>query len=441
MKKIAFVIVLCLGVLAVIKGYTMVFSSEHGPAFRTAPVERKMLIAVVAATGVLQPEDVIDVGAQVAGRVERFGPDPRFQTLPRSVRGVLPQKTCDYGTPVTPGTVLCQLDPSLFQAAVAQNQANLSLAHATLIQLQAKMEQAKYDMERAQSMLQNKSLAKADYDSFVAAYLTAQSNIKVGEAFIEQAEAALKTAQINLGYSTITSPVNGVIIDRRVNVGQTVVSSLSAPSLFLIAKDLKRMQVWAQVNEADIGMIKVGQLARFTVEAFPNDVFKGEVFQIRLNANNTQNVTTYTVVVNTDNSNLRLLPYMTANVQFVVGELKNTLQVANAALRWSPQVQQVVPEQRQEFTILKNKKVDPTRPTPMTDNFKGEQFTLWVTDGQLVRFIKVRIGLSDGTMTQIVDGDLKENMEVVVREDRQVGGGGAGGANPFTPQMFGKKKE
>ena len=203
--------------------------------------------------------------------------------------------------------------------------------------------------------------------------------------------------------------------------------------------DLPRYERVAS-GEADIGMIRVGQLARFTVEAFPNDVFKGEVFQIRLNANNTQNVTTYTVVVNTDNSNLRLLPYMTANVQFVVGELKNTLQVANAALRWSPQVQQVVPEQREEFSIMKNKKVDPTRPTPLVDNAKGEQFTLWVTDGQYLRFIKVRIGLSDGTMTQIVDGDLKENMEVVVREDRQASAA-AGGANPFTPQMFGAKKK
>jgi HlyD family secretion protein len=440
MKKIAFVIVLCLGVLAAFKGYTMIFSNQHGPAFRTAPVERKGLIAIVAATGVLQPEDVIDVGAQVAGRVEHFGPDPRFQALPRSVRGALPLKTCDYGTPVTPGTVLCQLDASLFQAAVAQSKANLAQARSSLIQQQAKMEQAKYDMDRAQIMLQNKSLAKADYDTFVAAYLTAQSNIKVGEAAIEQAEAALQTAQINLGYTTITSPVNGVIIDRRVNVGQTVVSSLSAPSLFLIAKDLKRVQVWAQVNEADIGMIKVGQLVRFTVEAYPNEVFKGEVFQIRLNANNTQNVTTYTVVVNTDNSDLRLLPYMTANVQFVVSELKNTLQVANAALRWSPQVQQVVPDQRQDFSIMKNRKVDPTRPTPLTDNTKGEQFTLWIPDGQFVRFVKVRIGLSDGTMTQIVEGDLKENMEVVVREDRQASGG-TNGANPFTPQMFGKKKE
>ena len=163
---------------------------------------------------------------------------------------------------------------------------------------------------------------------------------------VAQAEATLKRALQNLNYCTIKSPVKGVIIDRRVNIGQTVVSSLNAPSLFLLAKDLNRLQVWVSVNEADIGRIKPGQPVTFTVDAQPGDVFPGKVGKIRLNATMTQNVVTYTVEVDTDNSGGKLLPYLTANVTFIVGERKNVLLVPNAALRWTPQLEQVVAEFR-----------------------------------------------------------------------------------------------
>ena len=158
-------------------------------------------------------------------------------------------------------------------------------------------------------------ISDADYDIALADYDTARSALAVGEASVVQAEAALRQAEINLGYTTIRSPVKGVIVDRRVNIGQTVVASLNAPSLFLIAKDLTRMQVWASVNEADIGRIRAGQTVRFTVDAFPGETFVGEVAQVRLNATMTQNVVTYTVVVTADNPEGRLLPYLTANLQ------------------------------------------------------------------------------------------------------------------------------
>src|SRR5207249_3200763 len=173
------------------------------------------------------------------------------------------------------------------------------------------------------------------------AYETSKSALAVGEASVAQARAALQQAEINLGYTTIRSPVKGVIVDRRVNVGQTVVASLNAPSLFLIAKDLTRMQIWASVNEADIGQIHAGQAVRFSVDAFPHQTFRGDVAQIRLNANMTQNVVTYTVVVNTDNTNGKLLPYMTANLNFELSQRNDVLLVSNSALRWRPQIQQV----------------------------------------------------------------------------------------------------
>ena len=170
----------------------------------------------------------------------------------------------------------------------------------------------------------------------MANYKAAEANVAVGEATIQQNEAALEMAKTNLGYSTIKSPVDGVIIDRRVNIGQTVVASLNAPSLFLIAKDLRRMQVWASVNEADIGRIHPSMPVRFTVDAYPGEVFRGKVVQVRLNATMTQNVVTYTVVVTTDNSDGKLLPYLTANVNFELEQRDNVLLVPNAALRWKP---------------------------------------------------------------------------------------------------------
>src|SRR5262249_54347872 len=198
------------------------------------------------------------------------------------------------------------------------------------------------------------TITEADYDMYQANFETAQSLLAVGDASVNQAkksvqmsEAGLAKAQKNLGYCTIQSPVKRVINHRRVNVGQTVVSSLNAPSLFLIAKDLKRMQVWVSVNEADIGQIRPGLPVSFSVDAYPSETFRGVVGKVRLNATMTQNVVTYTVEVNTDNSSGKLLPYLTANALFEVGRHDNVLLVPNAALRWWPQPDQIAPDARE----------------------------------------------------------------------------------------------
>ena len=217
--------------------------------------------------------------------------------------------------------------------------------------MKAKLLQAQQDWDRAQKLGPSEALAQSAYDQYQANYEVAKANLAAAEAAVEQtkaavaqAKASLNTAQINLGYCTIKSPVKGVIIDRRVNIGQTVVSSLSAPSLFLIAKDLKRIQVWVSVNEADIGSISPGQPVTFTVDAYPDQVFQGQVGKIRLNATMTQNVVTYTVEVDTNNDDGKLLPYLTANAQFKIGRRQGVLLVPNAALRWSPQSEQIAPD-------------------------------------------------------------------------------------------------
>src|SRR5438132_3562898 len=336
--------------------------SASTSTYRTADVKRGDLVATIGATGTVEPEEVIDVGAQVAGQILSFGKDPKG-------------KAVDYGSEVDEGTILALIDPSLYQsdvdqstATLEQNKANLVRAKADLGQMKAKLDQATRDWNRAQKLGPSDALSQTDYDAYEAAYEIAKSNVAVGEASVTQAEkgvaqaqATLGRSQRNLGYCTIKSPVKGVIIDRRVNIGQTVVSSLSAPSLFLIAKDLKRLEVWASVNEADIGNVHSGQAVTFTVDAYPGRVFKGTVApdQPRLNASMTQNVVTYTVVVETDTSDGKLLPYLTANLLFEVSRQSQVLLVPNTALRWKPNPQQVVPEARDDYIRAQRRKKGP----------------------------------------------------------------------------------
>ena len=235
------------------------------------------------------------------------------------------------------------------------------------------------------------------------------------KASIAQNRAALNTAELNLGYCTIKAPVKGVIIDRQVNIGQTVVSSLSAPSLFLLATDLKRITVWISVNEADVGSIYPGQPVTFTVDAFPNREFKGVVGKVRLNAMMTQNVVTYTVEVNTDNDDGKLLPYLTANAKFITGRRENVLLVPNAALRWVPQPNLIVPETRKKRHGADSAKQEREGGAESAGTTQTHG-TLWVQQGHLVRPVHINVGLTDGAFTEITGKEVTEGMAVVTGE-------------------------
>jgi HlyD family secretion protein len=408
-------------------------TANREPRLRTAEAKRGELVATINATGTIEPEEVIDVGAQVAGQILEFGRDPRDSSRP-----------IDYGSPVDVGTVLAKIDPKLYQSQVDQAKANLQKAQADLLQMQSKVYQTKRDYARADQLYAGgEALSATDYDTAKTAYESAESALGVGQATIAQDKAALQQAQVNLDYCTIKSPVKGVIVDRRVNVGQTVVSSLNAPSLFLIAKDLTRLQVWASVNEADVGHIHPGQTVQFTVDAYPDQTFTGTVApdQPRLNATMNQNVVTYTVVVNTDNPDGKLVPYLTANLQFEVSRLPNALLVPNAALRWQPTPEQVAPDARAAYVKSLNRQAGAPAENPTKGAGKDarDHGRVWVQDGSYVRPVKVRIGLSDGVNTEITGGDLQENTPVVIGEAQDNGGGGV--SNPFTPQLFGGKKQ
>jgi HlyD family secretion protein len=310
--------------------------------------------------------------------------------------------------------------------------------------MRAKLDQADNDWKRAQTLGPGDALAQTSYDAYRAGYETAKANLAVGEATVVrgkaavvQAQAALQRAQRNLGYCTITSPVDGVIIDRRVNIGQTVVSSLSAPSLFLIARDLRRMQVWVSVNEADIGSIHPGEAVTFTVDAHPGQTFHGTVGKTRLNASMTQNVVAHTVEVVTDNSSGVLLPYLTANVQFEVARRTNVLCVTNDALRWSPTPQQIAPEfRRGPAAAARDGAADAASSAdPEGGGLQGRPGILWVTSTNGLRPFAVRTELTDGRRTEVQGDGLVEGLRVVVRASQPSDAALPTDANPFTPQL------
>jgi HlyD family secretion protein len=425
-----------------------------GAVFRTVTVKRADLRVTIAATGTVEPEEVVDVGAQVAGKVASFGEDPHN-----------PGQPIDYGSEVEEGTVLARIDDALYLADVAstsaqweQAKANVTRAKADLDSKIAAQAQADAGVELAQITLDHLKLIPRDTQSNIefrtaeatlaqaqAALATAKANVEVAEASVLQAEkavmqqeAALGRSKTNLGYCTIRSPVKGAIIDRRVNIGQTVVSSLNAPSLFLIAKDLKRMEVWASVNEADIGKIHPGQKAYFTVDTFPGHTFIGQVGKIRLNAAMTQNVVTYTVEIITDNSDGMLLPYLTANVQFDVAELDDVLAVPNAALRWTPPAERIALDARSAENSPGRSgqsgrsgggSGSPARTSDPTRD------VIWVADGSFVRPVPVKVGLTDGTQTQIEGDGVREGMEVVIGEAAKGAASAPQATNPFAPQL------
>jgi len=407
------------------------------PVFRTAQVRRGDLLATISATGTVEPTDVVDIGAQVAGMVKSFGTDKNGRPV-------------DYSSAVEEGTVLAKIDDSLYvasldtaKAQLEQALANRTSAEANVLQMKAKLLQAGQDWDRARRLGPSDALSQSAYDQYRTNYDTGRANLAAAEAAVKQTEAAIAqsraaitTARINLGYCTITAPVKGVVIDRRVEIGQTVVASLSAPSLFLLAKDLKRVTVWVSVNEADVGAIHLGQPATFTVDAFPGRQFTGEVGRIRLNATMTNNVVTYTVEVNTNNDDGKLLPYLTANVRFHTGESRDVLLVPNAALRWSPAPQEMAPELRKGHGSRK-KRPEQER-GGREDHPKEMRGTVWVERGGFAWPLAVATGLTDGSFTEVSGKDLAEGTVVIVGEAAGEEPSGAAERSPLMPQPVGR---
>jgi HlyD family secretion protein len=301
---------------------------------------------------------------------------------------------------VTKGDVIAQIEPSLFEAKVAQERANFDSAEADQEKALVAVKDALRQLERARRLFERKMVAESDVDAAQFNYDSASVEHKLKKAAVAQAKAALQQAEVNLAHTTIYAPIDGVVLSRDVDVGQTVAASLQAPTLFTIAKDLSRMQIETNVDEAFIGMIKQGQTVSFTVFAYPGQIFEGELAQIRLNPKVESEVVLYNCIVHVDNAELKLKPGMTATVTVEVDSRKNVLKIPNAALRYFPDL----PAQR--LQALKKQ----------LDVKKKNEALIWVPADGDVRALKVSLGLSSDRETEISASGLEEGAEVIVAD-------------------------
>ena len=320
--------------------------------------------------------------------------------------------------------MLAKLDDGPTKAEEDKAKANLDVAEAELLRYVAREKQAERDFARAVDLKDTDS--EADYENALSQRDIARADVTMAKAKLEQAKIALQQAKINRGYTEIKSPVDGVIIRRYVNIGQTVVAGLSAPSLFLLAKDLSRVRLVVAVNEADIGTIKIGQKVTFTVDAYRDRVYSGTVSLIRYDATQQQNVVTFPVLVDVVNSDESLMPYMTPKLQFETAHRTNAVLVQSQALRWQPTWEQISPAARVGLTQPVRGKSRPETEQKQDAGDDGEPAvdlgspTVWVVaeDG-LVRPVAVKTGLSDGMVTEIVGGELSPGTAVVVNVEQE----------------------
>ena len=347
----------------------------------TVQAKRGAIAQTVTATGTVNPELTIIVGTYVSG--------------------VIQQLYCDYNTQVKAGQVCAKIDPRPYQTIVNQDKANLAVARAQLAKDMANLTYTKLNYERNRRLAERQSVSQDAADVAKNAFDQAQAQVGLDQATIEQRQAELDAAEVNLGYTNIISPVDGTVVSRNVTQGQTVAASFQTPTLFLIATDLTRMQVDTNVSESDIGGVRDGDKATFTVDAFPKRVFKGTVTQVRQSPQTVQNVVTFDVVVSVDNRDLALKPGMTASTRVVVEQRDNVLRVPKQALRYAPEGPP-----------------NPIASQAIGPSVTGEEFRIWVLrEGRPVP-LPVVLGLEDESFTEILKGELGPDDQVIIAEER-----------------------
>jgi len=411
-KRRRFGLPLVLLVLAALAFLGVRHFKESAPkvSYKTATLERGRVSAKVTASGTLSPLVKVQVGSQVSGRIAEL--------------------FVDFNSPVKKGEVLAKLDPQLFQAAVDHAKANHSAAQGQLAKAKANAANAKKQLERMKELAARKLIAEADLDVAEAQAISTAADVQAAQGAVEQTKASLKQAQVNLGYTTIVSPVDGVVISRNVDVGQTVAASLQAPVLFEIAEDLARMQVNTSVAEADVGKLRAGMTATFTVDAYPTEHFRGVVRQIRNAPTTVQNVVTYDAVIDVENPDLKLLPGMTANVTFLYAQKDDALLVPNTALRFRP------PDEILQASLPQGASSAGPAPQGPPQQGRGQRSRgvsnkreVWVLRGESLERVAVTTGITDGSVTEIVEGALQPGDSLVI--EATVTGGAS--PQPSTP--------
>lgn len=370
MKKLLAVIVV-LGA-AGIAAYLWFGNRDSEPKFRTEKITRGDITSTVTASGTVNAVTTVLVGTQVSGTIKEI--------------------FVDYNSPVRKDQVIARIDPATFEAQVDQARAALVSARANLDKSDAALVDAQRTLKRSKELFEKSLIARSELDTAETTFLSAEAQVGVSKAQIAQAEASLRTAETNLRYTKIVSPVDGIVVSRNVDVGQTVAASFQTPTLFTIAQDLTKMQIDTNVDEADIGRIRTGMEVEFTVDAYPETTFKGKVFQVRNAPITVQNVVTYDVVIKVDNPDLKLKPGMTTNVAIIISTKNNVIKIPKAALRFNP----VPPE--------KNRVARPQQKGP----------AVWIFENNAPKRIAVTIGISDGTYSELLSGEIKEAQEVIV---------------------------
>ncbi len=393
-------------------GYLYWNGEQKPPAkYKTAKVERGTVTQTVSATGTINPVITVQVGSQVSGIIKAL--------------------YADFNSVVKAGQVVAQLDPAPFRTVVTQMEASLQNAGGNVARARADLALQKLNFDRAKALFQQQLNAQQDVDNARAAFETSQANLQIAEAQVKQAQAQLDTAKVNLEYTTIHSPVHGIVISRNVDVGQTVAASFQAPVLFTVAKDLTKMQVDTNVSESDIGGITDGKPATFVVDAYPNQVFKGTILQVRNAPITVQNVVTYNVVIGVDNTDLRLRPGMTANAAIIVARQDDVLRVPNQALRFKPALAKGGERSGGPPGVSAGKRDGAGKGgAPEGGGREGGEGRskpqVWLRGPQGEPApVEVKAGITDGTFSELVEGALKEGDEVIIGIDMPKGSYGS----------------
>lgn len=447
-KKVIIGALILVVITGIVLGFTVLKPNKgNGLKYRTAAVDRGNIEALVVTTGALNPVTTVDVGAQVSGKIENI--------------------YVDFNSQVKEGQIIAELEQSQFLTKVNQDEANYKSAVASLEKAKVTLENLKNKYDRALNLFDKNLMSYEEKETIETNYYGAKSDIQSAEARLEQAKSQLETSKVDLTYTIIRSPIDGVVINRNINVGQTVASSFQAPVLFQIANDLSKMQVECSVDEADIGKVKEGQKVRFTVDAFPDENFRGVVKQVRYSPEIVQNVVTYTTIVEVDNPEMKLRPGMTATASIVTGEASNALRVSNAALRFTPNLSQ---EEMRELMMsqMRNRRTGQEGSNPEKkpnqkggssqqgyqrfgsgqrtsgmggSGIRGRQMRdfgrVWIEDesGNL-KMVFIRKGVTDNSYTEIVSGDLEEGQLVITGENTEGNPRSSSGRPPNMMRMF-----
>jgi HlyD family secretion protein len=471
-KKVIFGLVILVVIAGAILGFTLIKKGKTSQVkYRTEALAKGDIESLVTTSGSLNPVDTVDVGSQVSGKILRLN--------------------ADFNSKVTKGQILAELDLEPLRLKVDQAEANHRSRVASLEQSKVQLETSKKKFDRSKELFDKKQISMEEMETVEANYLNAKANLVSAESQLSQSKSSLDSSKVDLSYATIRAPIDGVVINRAVNIGQTVAASYQAPLLFKLASDLAKMQLQCDIDETDIGKVKEGQKVRFTVSAYQGETFNGVVKQVRYSPLTTQNVVTYTTIVSADNPDLKLLPGMTATVSIITNEAKAVLKVANSALRFTPAMPQAelqkilaqyLPQTQQKQGGQPGQKAEgeqgqriqgQTSQNPsgeggqrqsgqrqggfqagqvnfedmtpeqrqrlqqMMANRQRQSGRVWVMDDQgSLRPYAVRLGITDNTYTEITRSELAEGLKIIIgletpqtaaTQQQQGGMGGRGG--------------